>query len=83
MTIHELSERFFCGREHRWDLLGTNSLNQAEEAALNIFVVVSKELVDIFIEVLMDSDNHPLGIHLEEEQESQYGLSSEYYWLIF
>lgn len=73
---HELCEAFLDGREHAWDLVGAYSLDQAQQAALHVLVVVSKELVDVLVEVLVDSNDHPLGVHLEQQQERQNGFAS-------
>ena len=77
-TIHELSEAILGSREHIWNLLSAHSLNQAQQAALNILVVVSEEFVNVFVKVLVDRDDHPLRIHLEQEQECQDRLAAEH-----
>ena len=72
-----MSKTILDNRQHIWNLRGTYSLNQAQEAALNILVVVSQQLVNILVEVLMNSYDHPLRIHFEKEEESEDRFSSE------
>ena len=45
---------------------------------MNVLVIVSEELVNILVKVLVDRDDHPLRVHLEKEQESQYGFAPEH-----
>jgi hypothetical protein len=77
LSIHVLSERLFGCGEHLWNLLSADGFNQAKKAALDVLVVISKKFIDVFVKVLMYSNDHPLGIHLEKKQESQNGLTTE------
>ena len=49
--------------------------NQTQETALDIFKVVSQKLVYIFVELHLDSNNEPLRVHFEQEQEGEQTLA--------
>lgn len=45
---------------------------------MNVFIVVSEKLVNVLVEILVDGDDHPLRVHLEEQQEGQDCFTSEH-----
>ena len=66
LTVHELSETLLELVEGSWELRGADCLNEAEKTALHILVVVPQQLIDILVKVLLNSNDHPLRVHLEE-----------------
>jgi hypothetical protein len=83
LTIHELCKTVFENRKHIWNLVRADGLNQAQETALHILVIISQQLVNVLIKVLVCRDDHPLRVHLEQKKEGQNRLSSEHNRLVF
>jgi len=76
--LEELIKAFFQVGEQSWHELRADCLDQAQEAALDILVIISEQFVDVLVEVLVNCNYHPLRVHFEEEEESQDGLASKY-----
>jgi hypothetical protein len=77
LSVHELSETLLQLIKGSWELNSADRLNEAQKTALYVLVVVSQQLVYILVEVLLNGDDHPLWIHLEQQQECQNSLSSQ------
>lgn len=77
LSSHELIEALFSLGEDVWDDRGADSLDEAQQTALHVFVVVSQKLVDTFVEVLFYGDDEPLRVHFEKQKEVQNCFSTE------
>ena len=67
LALDEVVEAFLGRIKGPWDLVGADILNEAKETALDVFVVISKKFINIFVKVLFHCNNHPLRIHLKQK----------------
>lgn len=78
MASLEVIEALLQKSDNLRDKLSADSLNQTEKAALNVFIIVPQQFINILIKILFNSYYKPLDVHFEQKKICQYCFTSQH-----